>query len=133
MSEQETTVAEKVEKVFTPFIEIEGTQYQVKKLHAFKVAKIANLFANLILGGNRKLRELKLNDLGGNSALFAILAILSEEDLVSLAALLIDVDPQFAKENFDLVWVTEALGKQIQISNLKAIVENFTSIASQIQ
>lgn len=112
-------------------VNIAGTDYVVKPLHAKKVARIANLFAISMISGNKKLKELKAPDT--TNIVLGVLAALTDTDLVKLAAILVDVEESFADENFDLLWVTDALAKQIAVSNLKAVVENFTSLLSQIQ
>lgn len=136
MSEVEVTIEQEVVEtvVTSPFINyvtVNGADYEVKPLHAKKVARIANLFATSMIKGNKKLKEMKAPDTT-NIAL-GVLASLDENDLVKLASVLIDVDEKFADDNFDLLWVTDALGKQIAISNLKGVVENFTALLSQIQ
>lgn len=125
----ENTVVE--DTIPADMVEVNGQRYQVKKLHAKKIARIANLFANSLIKGNKQLRDMKAPD--STNILLGVLAALTEDDLVRLAAVLIDSDEQFASDNFDLLWVTDALAKQIAISNLRAVVENFTSLLSQIQ
>lgn len=133
MSEVTNEVVEETVETQAPsdMVNIGGIFYQVKPLHARKVSRIANLFAISLINGNKKLRDLKAPDT--TNIVLGVLASLTESDLIKLAALLVDVEEKFAEDNFDLLWVTDALAKQIAVSNLKAVVENFTSLLSQIQ
>lgn len=130
----ETVVQDDVEATveFTPFIEVGGEQIEIKKLSAYKVASVSNILAEWLLKGNRKLNEFKY---GSNNMAFVVgmLAALDEESLVRFASTLIERDVEFVKEHFDLAWVLNALAIQMQVSNLRAVITNFTYALSQIQ
>ena len=92
-------------------ITIEGTRYELTKMRARQVATISNIFGEMLIAGDKKLKDFKVS--GDINFIVGVLAALDD--------------------NFDLVWVTEALGKQLKISNLRGVLINFTSISTQIQ
>ena len=112
------------------FITIKGTKFEISPLDAKKTIFIANTFGKLLISGKVKLNEFK--GLTGGDLPFAILATLDETTLVSLAATLIGSDEKFAEENFELGWVTEALLVQVQVSDLDAVIRNFTALFTQL-
>lgn len=126
-------VQEEVKEVLPPdyTVVVGDERIEIKKLTASKVATVSNIMGELLINGNRKLREFKATS---DMAFFVgVLAALNENELVRLAAALIERDEQFVRDNFDLGWVLDALGKQMQVSNLRAVVANFTSLLSQLQ
>lgn len=124
-------IEEVVEAPFEPFVMVGDERIEIKKLSASKVAVVSNIFAELLINGNKKLREYKAAD--NMAFIVGVLAALDEKNLVRLAACLIERDVEFARENFELGWVLEALGIQVQVSNLRAVITNFTSLLSRLQ
>lgn len=124
---QEEVVAE---DVFTTVVKIGENEFEITPLNAKKTAYIANLFGKLLLAGKMKLKD--FSGLRGNDLPFAILAAVDENMLVGLAAVLIGSDEEFARENFELEWVMEALVIQTRVSNLDTVIRNFTVLVSQI-
>jgi hypothetical protein len=112
-------------------ITIEGTRYELTKMRARQVATISNIFGEMLIAGDKKLKDFKVS--GDINFIVGVLAALDERSLIRLGAALIGKDEKFVEDNFDLVWVTEALGKQLKISNLRGVLINFTSISTQIQ
>lgn len=110
---------------------IEGVRHELSKLRARQVATISNIFGEMLIAGDKKLKDFKVS--GDLNFIVGVLAALDERSLIKLAAALIGKDEKFAEDNFDLVWVTEALGKQLKLSNLRGVLINFTSISTQIQ
>ena len=106
-------------------------EFNVTKLDARKVATISKLIGNLIIRGRTTLNKLKAAT--EVNLVIGILAALEEDDLIQLSSVIAGCDPEYARENFDLVWVTEALNLQAQETDFRKIVENFTSLVSQIQ
>lgn len=93
-----------------------------------QVAGVTRIFARLSIGAKSELKQVeKPSEL---DYVMAILANVDEDTLITLAALSVGCDKKYATENFDLVWVTQALGILIRKSNLATVITNFTSIMS---
>jgi hypothetical protein len=110
---------------------IDGTEYKIGKPTAAQVSGIVRAFARLQLKARGEIRGLK--DATDFDYIMAFLAHLEEDMLIELAALSIGVDKKFAKENFDLIWVTQALSALIKNANLGDVISNFTSMLSPSQ
>ena len=110
---------------------IAGEEYEVGSLNAKKVAAISNLIGGLIIRGKLQLNDLKAA--ANTNLALGILAALQEEDLVKFSAILVNCEPEFARENFDLIWVTEALKIQMEETDLQAVITNFTALLTQLQ
>lgn len=106
-------------------------EYEVGPLNARKVAAISNLIGSLIVRGRVQLKDLKAA--ADTNLALGILAALQEDDLIKFSALLVNCDPEFAKENFDLIWVTDALRIQMEQTDFQAVIANFTALLSQLQ
>ncbi len=108
---------------------INNTDYEVLPLKPKQLATLANIVGKITRDAQK---ELKASGGGsGMDFIFALLAVLNEDELVKLAALLIGSDEAFAKEYFALDWVTEALAVQLEQSNISAVIKNFTRLSSQ--
>lgn len=105
------------------------TEFVIDKVKAKQIAGILRIVSRVSLDARRELA--KIENPGDTDFLWAVLGNLSEEDLVSLAALSIGCDRQFAEENFDLSWVVTALAAIVKQSNIGASIANFTSTLSQ--
>lgn len=110
-------------------VEVNGTQFELKPMKAAQIAALSNIIGRLTLDGRKLLKDIGP---GGDATdfIWGLLAAVTEKELVKLAALVIGSDETFAAENFDLVWVTEALATQIEISNIGKIITNFTRLSS---
>lgn len=128
--ELEVQELEVQEDVFTTVVKIGDEEFEITPLNAKKTTYIANMFGRLLLAGKMKLKD--FSGLKGNDLPFAILAAVDEEMLVGLAATLIGSDVEFARENFELEWVMEALVVQTRVSNLDTVIRNFTLLVTQI-
>lgn len=128
--DQEQPVVEE-KATFSTFVSVADEHIEIKKLTASKVATISNIFGELLIKGNKKLKEFRATD--NMAFIVGVLAALDEGSLVRLASCLIERDEDFARNNFDLSWVLSALAIQMQVSNLKAVIQNFTSLLSQLQ
>lgn len=109
-------------------VNVNGTEFVIKTASASQVAGIGRIIAKI----GRPARKAIAESGDQIEVLFAILAALDEETLVEFAALLIGSDKEFARENFDLRWVVEAFGAFIEETDVVGIVQNFTSMFSQV-
>lgn len=96
-----------------------------------QAAGVARAFARLNLKARGELASLK--NPNEFDYIMAFVAHLDEETLIDLAALAIGTDKKFATENFDLVWVTQALIVLIRKADLAKVIANFTSMLSPNQ
>jgi hypothetical protein len=110
---------------------IAGESFEISQLNAKKVATISRMVGKMIISGRTTLKELKA--VTDTNLVVGILASLQEEDLIELSAVIVGCDKEFARENFNLVWVSEALAAQSENADIKKIIENFTQLVSQIQ
>lgn len=105
-------------------ITVNDSQLALKKMSANNVATIANILGRLSVEGRKAVKSM-----GGGTDQFiwGVLATVSGEDLVKFAAALIGSDLKFAEDNFDIGWVVEAVMAQMELSNINALLTNFTS------
>jgi len=106
-------------------------EFVIAKANAAQVSGIAKILSRIGASAGKSAGDLADGDY--LSVIAAIIGSVSEEELIELAALCIGSDKAFAKENFDLVWVSEALVILIEETNLSAVVRNFMRIASLLQ
>lgn len=111
---------------------VNGNSFEVGRATPAQIAGIAKLISSITIDARKNIVRAGL-DGSGEAVLWAVLGELDEERLVSLAALVLGSDKEFARENFDLVWVTEALALIIEQSNLSAVIGNFTRIFTLAQ
>lgn len=114
--------------------DIEGTdhEFNVGRPNAAQVAAIMRILSTVLRKVSSEIRN--SGSEGDNLAIVAgLLGSLTEDQLVDLASVLIGSDKQFAADNFDLVWVTEALACVIEESNLAQVIQNFTRMFARIQ
>lgn len=109
-------------------VKVGDKEFVIGKPSPAQIVGITRAFAKLQLGARKSLSD--ITDAGDMDYIMAFLANIDEETLVNLAALSIGSDKKFAVDNFDLVWVTQALGILIRKSSLAQVVANFTSILS---
>jgi len=110
---------------------VNGTEFPIGKASAAQVSGIAKILSRIGSAAGSGAKDLADGDY--LSVIAAIIGAISEQELVELAALCIGTDKKFATENFDLVWVSEALAVLIEETNLVAVVKNFMRIASLLQ
>ena len=114
--------------------DIEGTdhEFNVGRPNAAQVAAIMRILSTVLRKVSSEIRN--SGSEGDNLAIVAgLLGSLTEDQLIDLASVLIGSDKQFAADNFDLVWVTEALACVIEESNLAQVIQNFTRMFARIQ
>lgn len=111
-------------------VQINGTEFEIKPMRAKEIATISNIVGKLSLDGRKLLRAAGTDP---SDVLWALLAAVNGDELVKLAAVVVGCDEKFAAENFDLVWVTDALVKQMSNINLGAILRNFSALSTQVQ
>ena len=109
---------------------VNGEEFIITPLNATKTAFIANLFGRLLISGKLQLKQFK--GLDPSDLPIAILSAVTSDMLIELAAVLINSDEEFARDNFDIVWVTDALRIQVENGGLDKVIRNFTSIVSQV-
>jgi len=110
---------------------VNDQEFSVGKASAAQVSGIARILSRIGSAAGKGAQDLSDGDY--LSVIAAIVGAVDEDELVSLAALCIGSDEKFAKDNFDLVWVTEALAVLIEETNLDAVIKNFMRIASRFQ
>lgn len=111
---------------------VNGTTFEVGRATPAQVAGIAKLISSVSIDARKNIVKSGL-DGNGDAVMWAVLGELDEERLVGLAALVIGSDKEFARENFDLIWVTEALALIIEETNLSRVIGNFTRIFTLAQ
>lgn len=111
-------------------VEVAGQTFEVDKAAPSQIAGIAKLIAGIYLRGKKEVSKLGLSS-DASDLVWGVLSVLDEEDLIRLAALVIGSDEEFARENFDLVWVSDALASLIEETDLGAVIANFTRIVSR--
>lgn len=114
--------------------DIEGKdhEFNVGRPNAAQVAAIMRILSTVLRKVSSEIRN--SGSEGDNLAIVAgLLGSLTEDQLIDLASVLIGSDKQFAADNFDLVWVTEALACVIEESNLAQVIQNFTRMFARIQ
>lgn len=111
---------------------VNGTSFEVGRATPAQVAGIAKLISSVSMDARKNIVKSGLE--GSNDAvIWAVLGELDEDRLVGLAALVLGSDEEFARENFDLVWVTEALALVVEETNLSKVIGNFTRIFTLAQ
>jgi len=112
-------------------VNVGGTEYAIKTADAKQIAGIAKMFSQIGIESKKALAGVDGEDY--LSIIVAMVGAITEDQLIDLAAISIGVDREFAKENFDLLWVTEALAVLMEETNLAGVVKNFTRIFSRFQ
>ena len=110
---------------------VNGVEYKIKTAGPAQITGIARIISQVGIAAKRNLVGMEDGD--NLSIIASLIGSITEEQLVELAALCIGSDKEFAKENFDLVWVTEAMAVLMEETNLSAVIKNFTRIASRFR
>ena len=110
-------------------VQINGQDFEIKPMRANEIAAVAQIVGRLSLDGRKLLRQAGTDP---GDVIWALLAAVTGDELVKLAAVVVGCDAKFAADNFDLVWVTEALALQMNNINLGAILKNFTLLSTQL-
>jgi len=116
--------------VLKTFVVIGGKEFEITPLNAKKTTFVMNTLGRLLIGGRIKLKEFK--GLEAKDLPIAILTAVDEQTLVALAAVVVGCDEDYARDNFNLSWVLEALAIQVQVGELDKVIRNFTLLVSQI-
>ncbi|NJK77893.1 MAG: hypothetical protein HC944_02830 [Nanoarchaeota archaeon] len=108
---------------------VDGKEYVIGKPTPRHIAAITQFIGDVQLRAKKKIKK---EDLNPGDFFPALLSVLSADDLIALAALVIGCDKKFAEDNFDFEWVAPAIAITIEKANIGAIFENFTRIASLV-
>lgn len=120
-------MSKNTEEVTKDVLTIGGKTFEITAMRAAQITRFANILGRVTMGGRKVLRD-AAGDPG--DFIWAVLAAIDEKSLVDLAALLIGSDTEFAKDNFSLNWVVEALMIQIRVSEIGATIRNFSKLSS---
>ena len=112
-------------------IQINGENFQLKKMSPAAIATIANILGRLSVDGRKYLTTNGLKNT--DSFVWGILAVVSGDDLIKFASALTGAPIDYVTENFDVGWVIQAVEGQIELSNINALLRNFTSGSSPSQ
>jgi len=112
-------------------VNVNGTEFTVGHANAAQISGIAKILSRIGAAAGSGAKDLEDGDY--LSVIAAVIGAIEEDQLVNLAALCIGSDREFAEENFDLVWVSEALAILVEETDLSAVVKNFMRIASRFQ
>lgn len=108
-----------------------GKEYFIGSASASQIAGIAKILSKIGIEAKRSLTGIEDSDY--LTIVASLIGAITEEQLVSLAALCIGCDRKFAEDNFNLVWVTESLAVLMEETDLSAVIKNFTRIASRFR
>lgn len=114
----------------TSVLQIGGKEFNISKISPKQLVGIAKFFASMTTQGKKKLKDMKLDDT--TSILWGVLDVITEDELINFASLLIGCDKEFARENFDLEWMSEAFAILAEKTNVAKVIENFTRAFSGI-
>lgn len=112
-------------------IVVNGQKFTVGRPTASQVSGIAKILSKINIEARKKVVKAGIEESGG-AALWALLGELDEATLIEFAALAVGCDKEFARENFDLVWVTEAVALMVEQANFAQVLANFTRIFTQM-
>lgn len=112
-------------------IQINGSDYQLKKMSPVAIASIANILGRLSVDGRKYLTTSGLKN--SDSFVWGVLAVVTGEDLIKFASALTGAPVEYVTENFDVSWVIAAVEGQMELSNINSLLKNFTSGSSQNQ
>lgn len=108
---------------------INSTEYEIKPMRAQQYAKLANVLGKMSMDSKKALKGIAA-EAGALDLLWAVLAVVTEDELIALGSIAVGLDETFVRENFSLDWVTEALSVQIENANVAAIIKNFTRLST---
>jgi hypothetical protein len=108
-----------------------GVEHKIKAASAAQIAGIAKILSQVGIESKRAMSGVDDGDY--LTIIAALIGAITEEQLISLAALCIGVDRQYASDNFDMLWVTEALAVLMEETDLAGVIKNFTRIASRFR
>jgi hypothetical protein len=108
-----------------------GQEFVIDRVSAAQVSGVLRIVSRLSLGARKNLTGIE--NVGDTDFLWGVLGSITEEDLISLAALSIGCDKKFAEEHFDLNWVIVAVGALLRNANIGSAVANFTSALAQTE
>lgn len=111
-------------------VNVGGQEFVLDRVSAAQVAGFLRIASRLSMEARKSISNVE--DATDTDFLWAILGSITEDDLLSLAALSIGVDKKFAEDNFDLAWVVTAVIALIQRANIGSVIANFTSALSQV-
>ena len=106
---------------------VAGKSFNIDRVSPAQVAGIARLISRMNVQARGEVLKAGLEG-DGNAVMWAMLGQIGENDLVELSALVIGADKKFAKENFDLVWLSEAFANLVEVSELQVVMANFMRI-----
>lgn len=112
-------------------VTVAGEKYEIGTASARQVAGVAKILSNVGLSARKSLDNISEGDYV--SVIAALFGAVTEDELVELGALCIGADKEFVEQNFDLLWVSEALAILMEETDLAGVVRNFTRIASRFQ
>lgn len=125
------TVASSVEKSVSGVVVVNGVEHKIGAASAAQVAGIAKILSQVGIESKRSMAGVDDGDY--LTIISALIGAITEDQLISLAALCIGADREFAAKHFDLLWVTEALAVLMEETDLAGVVRNFTRIASRFR
>lgn len=125
------SVASSVDTSKSGVIVVNGKEHKIGAASAAQVAGIAKILSQIGIESKRSM--VGVDDGDYLTIISALIGAITEDQLISLAALCIGSDREYAAENFDLVWVTEALAVLMEETDLAGVVKNFTRIASRFR
>lgn len=112
-------------------ITVGDKEFVIDRVSAAQVAGALRIVSRLSLGAKKSLAG--MDNVADTDFLWAVLGNISEEDLVTLSALAIGCDKEFAREHFDLEWASNAIGALLRHANIGVVVTNFTSALAQME
>lgn len=112
-------------------ITIGDAKYLLKKMQPQQIATVANILGRLSVDGRKYLTTSGIKN--ADNFMWGILAVVTGDDLVKFASAIIGAPTDYVTENFDVAWVIAAIQKQMELSNINALLANFTQTSSPDQ